>query len=89
LTGGELAPRKARWAGPLRINVQVGPERTAAVIEQIKLVGDLVIRSAKALAQKFGDMAAEGLVAWAPGHGADEFGELVASPGHRPIMLQE
>ena len=52
------------------------------------LVGDLVIRRAEPFAQQFGDMAAEGLMARAPGHGADEFGKLVTSPGHRFIMLR-
>jgi hypothetical protein len=58
----------------------------AAVIEQIELVGDLVVRGAEALAQQFGDMAAQGLMAWPPRHGANEFGKLVTPPGHRPIM---
>jgi hypothetical protein len=50
-------------------------------------IGDFVIRRAEALAQQFGDMAAQGLMAGAPGHGSDEFGELVASPGHRLNMV--
>jgi len=51
-----------------------------------KLVGDFIIRSAKALARERCDMAAEGLMARTSGHGTDEFGKLVASPGHTLIM---
>jgi hypothetical protein len=49
-------------------------------------VRDLVIRSTEALAQEFGDVAAESLMAGATGHGTDEFGKFVASPGHTLIM---
>ncbi len=70
------------WSGVSRARV----EATPTVIQQIKFAGDLVVRSTEAVAQEFGDMAAEGLMAGAPGHGTDEFRTLVASPGHRLIM---